>query len=206
MGGSSRKVNIAFILVPVIITSIVVGIVSISAYLRISSWIGGLAKASEEKKGNEQITFTSDDRKSRITTSKEWEKGDPELNKDASLIIFTKDEKNGLIIIRESKEDFEEGYSIDDYTSLILDLKREEGSKVDGIDVVNIRINNYNARQCEFEWVQESIRYKYMFSFIETSDSFYQVVAWTLKSNFDRRRNEFINITNSFTEINHEEF
>lgn len=129
-----------------------------------------------------------------------WIIGDNKINSDASLIIFSADEMRGFQVIKESKEDFVEGYTLKDYWEQIKKQKAEESTKIFEVKMEEEKINNYPVKRGYFDTTYDYIKYKFLITAVETPQNFYQISGWTVKSKFDQYQQEFIDITNSFKE------
>ena len=198
---NKKKSNKKNLLVIVIVSFFIILACAIGA-TQVTSWFHDMVEVAKEEKEKVEIPriFTSDDGEYSILPSADWEKADPAVNEDASLILFSKDESKGFLVIRESREDFESNIVLEDYINLILNSKEENGTKIYRESLKEKNINVYKAQECVYESSEDGIKFKYLTTFIETPNNFYQIVAWTRKSSFNNCLEEFRHITDSFVE------
>ncbi|CAM3426141.1 hypothetical protein [Marinicrinis lubricantis] len=107
--------------------------------------------------------------------------------------------KNGyLIVLKEPKADFGDGFELEDYYGLIE-------ANFAGLDMVNneeTTINGNKAIKFDLNGEVEGVKLGYVVAIIEGQDHFYQALTWTMASTFDAQKPLFDEIINSFEESN----
>jgi len=140
----------------------------------------------------------SQDGSIQITLPKGW-KEDKDLHDDAVLQASDRLTEKYVIVLSDSKEDFEE-------MSLAKHSEITRGSILEGLSSpqvtgpVELTINGSPAIQYEIRGGTENIKVVYFHTTVETSGMFYQVLAWTLKSRFEKNKSDLQEVTNSFQE------
>lgn len=156
---------------------------------------------------NKKITFEGQKKEDantqfRLVTNKEWEKADLSTNKDASMILSSKNRNKGFLVICEGKSELGENVTLNDYFDAV---KSENVELNKGIDEESIKdvtlVNGYEAKQLQVNINQNGEKYKYMITLVETNKSFYQLIGWTTVSLYAKSEKDFIEMTESFNEL-----
>lgn len=142
--------------------------------------------------------MSSPDGAVQIITPDDWD-AMSDLNAVAIIQAANLVKEQYIIVIDDSKEEFEEPdlaqYS--DVTSqLIVDglVGTEVGTPTP------LTINGNSALQKEIKGTIDDVNVAYLHTSIETDTHFYQLLAWTLTSQFDKNGPILKDVTNSFQE------
>ena len=134
----------------------------------------------------------------QITLPKGWRE-DKELHEDADLQASNRADEKYVIILSDSKEDFEK-MSLSEHSEITRGsiIKILTAPQVTG--PVELTINDLPAIQYEIRGSTDNINVVYLHTTVETSQKFYQILAWTVKSRFEKNKSELQEVTNSFQE------
>lgn len=141
-------------------------------------------------------TFTSEDGSVQVIASEDWKTTD--IHEQAILQIANRAKNKYIIVIDESKVDFADKTTIFDFAKLVLDGMKETTENVSVSEPTKVIINNYPGLQYYFQGEVDKIKVSYNISLIDTPETFYQVIAWSLQSNFDEYKEEFKTIISTF--------
>ena len=134
----------------------------------------------------------------QITVPDDWD-AMTDLNDVAIIQSANLVKEQYIIVIDDTKEDFAEpdlGEYSDITSQLIIDGLN--GSEVG--PSTPLTINGNAALQKEIRGSIDNINVVYIHTSVETPTHFYQVLTWTLKSQFDKNRSVLQEVTNSFRE------
>lgn len=159
--------------------------------------LGGVINSAKHKAELQEAWFYSYDNSFKIKATKNWVEGNRSLNKDADFIINTKDGKQYVMAINESKSELPDSFDLEDYENAVSDAKKQVKGFEDQ-DFVSIDINGFEARQISFAQDTEKVKIGYLLTLIETEEGFYQVYAWTEKSDFEKYKSKLGDIVESF--------
>lgn len=164
-----------------------------------------VSKGKEEtpvSKSEEKLTvFKSEDNKYQVSASNDWEDADGELHPDGDLQINNLKKEKYFLALLESKEDFTD-YSLQEYYDDITEPFLSSFENSDQGDVKSVTINGNEALQYTLEGEMDGLNIVYLITIIETPTHYGQLMAWTLKSKWDENKDEYMNLVNSFEEVN----
>ncbi|WLQ13362.1 NINE protein [Hahella aquimaris] len=129
-----------------------------------------------------------------------WKKMD-DLNEEASLGAGNLFDDAYALILEESRADFEDGYTLTDYSELIVSLMQES--------LVNHRtlgewrplvVNGLPARQVALTGSVDGVKVTYLITTVMGEENFYQVLGWTLASRYDNKSEQLQAVAASFKE------
>ncbi|MDQ2086462.1 hypothetical protein RBH29_08475 [Herbivorax sp. ANBcel31] len=146
----------------------------------------------------EDKTFTSEDGKFSVIAPSNWAV-DIDLNEHASLEISNIFREKYLVVVHESKQELADvglNMSFNEYSSLIAEnmenyLTNGKSSKIETTD---------SKIRWEIKGTTEDIDITYILTTLDKGDSFYQIIAWTLTSEYKKFEKELTKISDSFTE------
>jgi hypothetical protein len=125
---------------------------------------------------------------------------DKELHQKAELQASDRAREEYIIVLSESKEDFQqmtlEKHSETTRGSLLNSLTNPEVS-----GPTMLTINGSAAIQYEIRGTIQNMNIVYLHTTIETPENFHQVLAWTLKSRFEKNQTRLRDAINSFQEV-----
>ncbi len=144
------------------------------------------------------IVAKTSDGSAQLTFPKGWK--DTATSNPQSILYYS-NIYSCVAVIRDSKSMFSSDLTIDDYTSMVINhgAKKMENPVVTG--PITTSINNYSAQQFEIQGELQKVKFKYLFTIIESSDSYYQVIAFTTQDVYDKQKSIFVKIANTFKEI-----
>jgi hypothetical protein len=127
----------------------------------------------------------------------------PELNGDASLEYGNLSDEFFVIVIDESKSEFEDVIqngdkgatyqaNLDDYTGIVIEGLKENMTNYKISSITDTVINTLPARLVNISGYTEGVDIYFQYCFIEGRAHFYQVMTWTTPS----RKHRYINAMN----------
>ena len=136
------------------------------------------------------------DGQAQVTVPSSWTELS-ELNDDAVLEVGNVWDELFLIVILDNKRDFIsmdlEYYSQITTEALISDLESPEKSQP-----LELLIRNNRAIQYEIRGIVEDLHVAYLHTSVEDNQNYYQVIAWTLNSQFHNKESILQEVTQSF--------
>jgi len=103
-----------------------------------------------------------------------------------------------IIVLQESKIDFQKGTSLKDYTGLVVNLMRNNLTDPSSTPPVNITVNGMKAQLFEISGSIDKMNLKYLVAAVESKESFHQIILWTLPSKYDSLKGEYRKIIDSY--------
>lgn len=141
-------------------------------------------------------TIASADGKFEITVPGNW-KEDKSLNEEANLQVSNRAQEKYLIVIEESKQDFDKSFTLKDYSSLVKDNMVKNGQDMTTGGDKEITVNGDKAEYFEVTGTVEKIKAKYIVIIAQDKDNIYQIISWTLSSKFDKNKDEMMEVAQS---------
>ena len=140
--------------------------------------------------------LVSDDAKLKVTTSGFWVKR-TDLNPQAKLQAANKAEEMYVMVIGDAKSSVPT-MTLQQHHQLTRDhmLQRMENSSA--TDTLSVIIDGHPALQDEVSGTQSGTNLTFLHTTVDEGDSFQQILAWTLKSRWEKHHEELRNVTNSF--------
>jgi hypothetical protein len=126
-----------------------------------------------------------------------WEEQFPE---GAEFAYIHEKKDIGIVVVRESKVDFETSINLNEYTELLI-----EYAFVDFRDAQFERygaypIQNLPGRLFSFNGYSDAIPIRGVVASVEGQGDFYKVMAWTHRSRYERNYETMLTILESFKE------
>lgn len=134
----------------------------------------------------------------QITVPDDWD-AMTDLNDVAIIQAANLAKEQYIIVIDDSKEDFAEP-DLAQYSDITAQLIIEGLNGAEAGTPISSTINGNAALQKEIKGSIDNINVVYIHTSVETPSHFYQVLTWTLKSQFDKNRSVLQEVTNSFKE------
>ncbi|CAN5222388.1 hypothetical protein BH20ACI1_BH20ACI1_24640 [soil metagenome] len=144
--------------------------------------------------------LNSTDNISQITVPGSWKKR-TDLHEEAVIQAGNPFAEQYMVIIRDDRTDFGKNFTLDTITEIARDNFTKAATETSLTDPIPVTINGYSAKQFETSGEVENIKIKYLYAIVETPNSFYQILTWTLNSKFDENKSTFLEVINSFKEI-----
>ena len=139
--------------------------------------------------------ITSDDGKLKITTSGFWVKRS-DLNKEAQLQAFGSDGMY-VVVITDAKTSVG-NMTLPQHHQLTRDHMLQKMENSSATDSISVNIDGHPALQDEVSGTQSGTKLTFLHTTVDEGDSFQQVLAWTLKSRWQKHKDELRDVTNSF--------
>src|SRR2546430_1875583 len=172
--------------------ALVLGIIGIPLFVSmIQSDRERLQRLSTERK-----EIASDDRKIKVTVPGTWTKL-PELNKQASLQVGNKSTQMYLIVITDTKADFN-NFTLEKHHQQTCDRMLQKMKNASATQSVSLTIDGHPALQDELTGIEKGTNVVLLHTTIDDGDYFQQTLAWTLKSRWEKQNQLLREITRTF--------
>lgn len=135
----------------------------------------------------------------QITVPAGWNKKD-DLNESADLQAGHRLASLYVIVIKDSKEDMP-GMSIEDHSAITRETLMESLSDTKLSQPQYLTIDNKQALQYEIRGIIDKIKIVYLHTTVESPSHFYQIVAWTLPSRWEKTHATLRQVTENFREL-----
>ncbi len=147
---------------------------------------------------NNIVVAKTSDGSAQLTFPKGWK--DTVASNPSSILLYS-NIYGCVAVIRDSKNGFSSDLTLDDYTSMVTNhvTPKMENPVVTG--PITTSINNYSAQQFEIQGELQKVKFKYLYTIIESSGSYYQIIAYTTLDLYDKQKSIFVKIANTFKEI-----
>lgn len=160
--------------------------------------VNQIQKKIEEDKKPKVITGT--DGKSQITVPGNWSI-QKNLNDDATIQVANLRAEQYAIVISESKVDFTSEMTLSDFAEIIKENARNAITNPVMTEIKALSVNGHSAVQFEAEGSMNNIKAKWLYTIIDAPKNYHQIMTWSLQSKFEANRPAFVDLINSFKEI-----
>ncbi|MGD8783761.1 MAG: hypothetical protein PVF28_02365 [Thioalkalispiraceae bacterium] len=124
------------------------------------------------------------------------------LNDDAVIQIANPLAEAYFIVIAESKTDFPDGYSLDEYSELTRGIiKNNTSNYSDSYDDSIVFINGMQAIRYNIDATVDDIVIRYWHISVASKNNFYQLIPWSLPEKIESNKENFLKVVKSFREI-----
>ena len=154
----------------------------------------GLKRRAERL--SKPTVLRSADGKSQITLPPGWSE-DKELHEQAALQGSWRFKELYVVVITDSREDFEDGMTLERFTETTRDFAGKDAETTEPVETV---INGQRALNYEMKATVDGIKIGYVRRNVETPTAFHQIIAWTLRSRFEENKDALLEVVNSFQE------
>jgi hypothetical protein len=144
----------------------------------------------------ERDEITSTDGAVRISVPGNWYEM-PQLNAQAIVRVGNKSKEQYLIVLAIGKSDFE-NMTLQKRHQTARDRMLQSMKNASGSEPVAVTIGGYPALQDELSGTKENTKLVFLHTTIETGDHYYQILAWTLKSRWNRNKELLRELTGTF--------
>ena len=144
----------------------------------------------------ERKEIASDDGKIKVTVPGTWTKL-PELNKQASLQVGNKSKEVYLIVITDTKADLE-NLTLEKHHDLTRDRMFQKMKNTSATEPVSLTIDGHPAMQDELTGTEKGTDVVFLHTTVDEGDHFQQILAWTLKSRWQKQDELLREVTGSF--------
>lgn len=156
--------------------------------------------AMEPTVTTEPTVVVASDEQSQLTVPAGWVI-DADLHDEAELEVA--DLKRGayLLVLTEPKSDYADDFDYRDHSRLTLESiveDAEDGEPIAG--PTDLTLNGRRAVQYEFMVTSNRLHIVYVHTTVDGTESFYQIVAWSLRSSFGANREALQGIIQTFAE------
>lgn len=155
------------------------------------------SKKTKHKSGNTSTPLYSSDKHISIKLPTGWKKHN-DLLASALIEAANASTESYIVVISESKVDFEDNTHLSDYTEMtqnqLVDTAKNN-QMIGGIRELNI--SGLPATQFAFSGSVNNIKITYLVTLTETDKAFYRVLSWTLTSKFEKNKSELAAVSNS---------
>jgi hypothetical protein len=148
-------------------------------------------------KNSKPKTVVSTDNKVELTVPASWSI-QTNLNEQANLQVGQPLQELYTIIIPDSKANIDQSVDLEFLADSIR--KNTEQSLTNGTttDLVSLKIDGFEAKQFEASGGYQKINAKYIFTIINTPDTYYQMMSWTLADRFETNKEILDQVIRSF--------
>lgn len=154
----------------------------------------GMAKSQAPQK------LLTRDKRLEITVPNTW-KSDLSLNDKADLGAKYPSKEEYIILLDESKEDFED-MNLQKHSELTLGaLQKNLGGSSQASEPEDLTINGLPARQVVVRGSSDGVKVVFLHTTVETDKSYCQVLAWTLSSDWDDNKADLQQVVKSLREV-----
>ena len=140
--------------------------------------------------------IVSEDGKLSVTASGFWVKM-PNLNKQATLQVGYKDNEMYLIVISDAKSAVG-NVTLEKHHQLTRDRMLQKMQNSSATETVSLTIDGHPALQDEVSGTQNRTNLVFLHTTVDDGDYFQQILAWTLKSRWQKQNEQLREATNSF--------
>jgi len=149
-----------------------------------------------QRLSTERKEIASDDGKIKVTVPGTWTKL-PELNKLASLQVGHKSKEVYLIVITDSKADLD-NFTLEKHHQQTRDRMLQKMKNASGTQPVSLTIDGHPALQDELTGTEKGTNVVFLHTTVGDGDLFQQILAWTLKSRWQKQNQLLREVTASF--------
>src|SRR5438093_2160124 len=144
----------------------------------------------------ERKEIASDDGQIKVTVPGLWTKL-PELNKQASLQVGNKSKEVYLIVITDTKADFD-NMTLEKHHDLTRDRMFQKMKNASATQPVSLTIDGHLALQDEISGTEKGTNVVFLHTTVDDGDYLQQILAWTLKSRWQQQNQLLREITGTF--------
>lgn len=154
----------------------------------------------EADKSRAPTVLTSADGKFQLTIPGDWRQ-DNALLDEAEIKASQRSGELYVIVLTESKEDFAEDVTLEKFTELTSEAMKANVVTPETTEPVPLSIHGNRAMQYELRGTVDSMKVAYINTTVETSAHYHQVIAWTLRSRFDKNQAALRAVVQTFKEV-----
>jgi hypothetical protein len=144
----------------------------------------------------ERKEIASDDGKLKVAVPGTWTKL-PELNKQATLQVGDKSKQMYLVVITDAKADLE-NMTLEKHHDVTRDRMFQKMKNASATEPVPLTIDGHPALQDELTGAEKGTSVVFLHTTVDDGDHFQQILAWTLKSRWQKHGQLLREITASF--------
>ena len=149
-----------------------------------------------QRLATERKEIASDDGKMSVIVPGTWTKL-PELHKQASLQVGNKSKEVYMIVITDTKADLD-GFTLEKHHQQTRDQMLKTMKNASATDPVSLTIDDHSALQDELTGTEKGTNVVFLHTTVDDGDHFQQILAWTLKSRWQKQNQLLREVTGSF--------
>jgi len=149
-----------------------------------------------QRLSTERKEIESDDGKMSVTVPGTWTKL-PELHKQASLQVGNKSREVYLIVITDTKTDVPD-LTLEKHHQQTRDRMLQTMANASATEPVSLTIDGHPALQDELTGTEKGTNVVFLHTTVDDGDHFQQILAWTLKSRWQKQNQLLREVTGSF--------
>src|SRR5437870_6075970 len=149
-----------------------------------------------QRLSTERKEIASDDGKIKVTVPGTWTKL-PKLNKQASLQVGNKSKEVYLIVITDTKADLD-NFTLEKHHQQTRDRMLQKMKNASGTEPVSLTIDGHTATKEELSGKEKGTNVVFIHTTVDDGDRFQQILAWTLKSRWEKQNQLLREITRTF--------
>jgi Domain of unknown function (DUF4190) len=149
-----------------------------------------------QRLSTERREIASDNGKIKVNVPGTWTKL-PELNKQASLQVGNKSKEVYLIVITDTKADLD-NFNLEKHHQQIRDRMLQKMKNASATQPVSLTIDGHPALQDELTGTEKGTNVVFLHTTVDDGDHFQQILAWTLKSRWQKQNELLREVTASF--------
>jgi len=144
----------------------------------------------------ERKEIASDDGKRKVTVPGTWTKL-PELNKQASVQVGSKSKEMYLIVITDTKTDLD-NFTLEKHHQQTRDRMLQKMTNASATEPISLTIDGHPALQDELTGTEKGTNVVFLHTTVDDGDHFQQILAWTLKSRWQKQNQSLREVAGSF--------
>jgi hypothetical protein len=149
-----------------------------------------------QRLATERKEVASDGGKIKVTVPGTWTEL-PELNKRASLQVGNKSKEVYLIVITDAKADLD-NFTLEKHQQQTRERMLHEMKNSSATQTVSLTIDGHPALQDEITGTEKGTNIVFLHTTVDDRDHFQQILAWTLKSRWQKQNQLLREVTQSF--------
>ena len=149
-----------------------------------------------QRLSSERKEIASDDGKIKVTVPGTWTKL-AELNKQASLQVGNKSKEVYLIVITDTKTDLD-NFTLEKHHHQTRDQMLQKMKNASATEPVSTTIDGHPALQDELTGTEKGTNVVFLHTTVDDGEHFQQILAWTLKSRWQKQNQLLREVTGSF--------
>ena len=149
-----------------------------------------------QRLSTERKEIASDDAKIKVTVPGTWTKL-IELNKQASLQVGNKSKEVYLIVITDNKGDLD-NFTLEKHHQQTRDRMLQKMTNASATQAVSLKIDGHPALQDELTGTEKGTNVVFLHTTLDDGDHFQQILAWTVKSRWQKQNQLLREATASF--------
>lgn len=143
---------------------------------------------------------TGTDSRARLEIPRTWQTL-PDLNAEATISVGDRLQGEYLIVLTEAKADFAKDFTLQKYADLTLTAMLQKMSLPTKSGPKPMVINGQQALRYEVDGTVDYMNIAYLITYVEGPKCYHQILAWTLKSRYDAKRDLLARVSGTLQEI-----